>query len=66
MTISEITYTPSGEIIATGVSEEEYLEKYAEHHCEWVNGTVIKMAPATFRHNLIIGYFYMLLEATLH
>lgn len=63
MTVSHITYTPSGEIVATGVSEEEYLEKYAEHHCEWVNGTVIKMAPATFRHNLIIGYLYMLLNA---
>lgn len=63
MTVSEITYTPSGEIVATGVSEEEYLEKYAEHHCEWVNGTVVKMAPATFRHNLLIGYLYMLLNA---
>ncbi|MFN8451825.1 MAG: Uma2 family endonuclease [Anaerolineae bacterium] len=63
MTVSEITYTPSGEIVATGVSEEEYLEKYAEHHCEWVNGTVIKMAPATLRHNLIVGYLYMLLNA---
>jgi Uma2 family endonuclease len=63
MTLNEILYTPSGEIIATGVSEAEFLEKYAEHHCEWVNGTVIKMAPATFRHNAIIGYLYMLLSA---
>lgn len=63
MTLNEIVYTPSGEIIATGVSEEDFLEKYAEHHCEWVNGTVIKMAPATFRHNAIIGYLYMLFSA---
>jgi len=63
MTISEITYTPSGEIIATGVSEEEYLDKYAEHFCEWVNGAVIKIAPATFRPNALIGYLYMLLNA---
>ncbi len=34
-------------IVATEISEQEYLDKYAEHHCEWVNGTVIKMAPAT-------------------
>jgi Uma2 family endonuclease len=58
-----VIHVPSGEIIATGVSEEEYLEKYAADFCEWVDGTVIKMAPATFRHNLIIGYLYMLLNA---
>ena len=63
MTISEIIYTPSGKIVATGVSEEDYLDQYAEQFCEWVNGTVIKMAPATFRHNAIIGYLYMLLNA---
>ncbi len=63
MTIHEITRLPSGEIIASGVSEEEYLEKYAEHYCEWVDGTVIKMAPATLRHNMLIGYLYMLLNA---
>ena len=61
--ISEIIYTPSGKIVATGVTEEEYLEKYAEHFCEWVNGTVIKMAPATFRHNSLIGYLATLLDA---
>lgn len=63
MTVNEITHLPSGEIIATGVSEAEYLEKYAEYYCEWVNGTVIKMAPATLRHNMLIGYLYMLLNA---
>lgn len=63
MTLGEVIHVPSGEIIATGVSEAEYLDKYAAHFCEWVNGTVIKMAPATFRHNMIIGYLYMLLNA---
>jgi len=63
MTISEITYTPSGEIVATGVSEEEYLDKYAEHFCEWVNGTVIKMAPASGRHDETLRYGARLLEA---
>lgn len=63
MTVSEITYTPSGEIVATGVSEAEYLEKYAEFRCEWVNGTVIKMAPATLRHNKLIAYLGTLFDA---
>ena len=64
MTImSEIIYTPSGQIIATGVSEEEYLDKYAEHFCEWVNGTVIKIAPASGRHDETLRYGARLLEA---
>ncbi|HVU13189.1 MAG TPA: Uma2 family endonuclease [Phototrophicaceae bacterium] len=63
MTVGEFTYTPSGQIIAMGVSEEEYLDKYAEHFCEWVNGTVIKMAPATDRHDETIRYGARLLEA---
>ena len=58
-----IIYTPSGEIIATGVSEEEYLDKYAEHFCEWVDGTVINMAPATLRHDETLAMVRDLLEA---
>jgi Uma2 family endonuclease len=60
--VSEITYTPSGKIVATSVSEAEYLEKYAEHRCEWVSGTVIKMAPATGRHDETVRYGARLLE----
>lgn len=63
MTLGEIVHTPSGEIVATGVSEEEYLEKYAAHYCEWVDGTVIKMTPASLQHNMIVSYLSMLLEA---
>jgi Uma2 family endonuclease len=51
-----------GEIIATNVSEAEYMEKYAAHYCEWVNGVVIKMSPASLRHNEIIAFLYMLLK----
>jgi Uma2 family endonuclease len=61
--IGEIMYTPSGKIVATGIPEAEYLEKYAEHYCEWVNGTVIKMAPATRRHDETVRYGARLLEA---
>lgn len=63
MALHDTFYTPSGEIIATGVSEAEYLEKFAAHFCEWVNGTVIRMAPATLHHNRTIGYLYTLFEA---
>jgi Uma2 family endonuclease len=52
-----------GEIIATGVSFEEYLEKYAGIHCELVGGNVIKMSPASQRHNHIIIYTSVLLGA---
>ncbi len=54
---------PAGEIIATGVSEADYLEKYAADFCEWVNGMVIKMAPATGRHDETVRYGARLLEA---
>jgi hypothetical protein len=32
-------------IIATNVTFEKYLERYAHDYCEWVEGTVIKMSP---------------------
>lgn len=56
-------YVPSGEIIATGVSEAEYLDRYAAHFCEWVDGTVIRMAPATLHHKKTISYLGTLFEA---
>lgn len=52
-----------GEILATGVSFEEYLEKFAGIHCELVGGVVIKMSPAGLIHNTIQNYLYMLLSA---
>ena len=45
-----------GQIIATNVSAEAYMEKYAAQYCEWVNGVVIKMSPASLRHNTLIDY----------
>ncbi|MCC6804840.1 MAG: Uma2 family endonuclease, partial [Anaerolineae bacterium] len=63
MTLGEIVHTPSGEIVATGVSEEEYLEKYAAHFCEWVDGMVIRMAPATGKHDELLRFGARLLEA---
>jgi hypothetical protein len=47
---------PETEIIATGVSEEDYMEHYAAHFCEWVDGKVIRVTPATLFHNDLTAY----------
>jgi len=52
-----------GEIVATNVSLEDYLAHYAEHHCEWVEGVVIRMSPADHQHNELLYYLYQLLRA---
>jgi Uma2 family endonuclease len=54
---------PAGEIVAIGVSAEEYLARYAEHHYEWVKGAVIKMSPVSEQHDLLTAYFRQLLDA---
>jgi Uma2 family endonuclease len=46
---------PAGEIIAQNVSEEDYLAKYADAHCEWVEGYVIRMSP-TKRHQHLLTF----------
>lgn len=52
-----------GKVIATGVSLEEYMEHYAAHFCEWIEGVVIKMAAASLNHNDLTGYLFQLLNA---
>jgi Uma2 family endonuclease len=52
---------PSGEIIATGVTVEDYMARYAEAHCELVEGVVVKMSPIHIRHDRIVLYLRMLL-----
>lgn len=49
-----------GEIIATGVTFEEYLEKYAEGFTEYIGGTIIKMNPVSLRHIEISTYLLIL------
>lgn len=51
-----------GEIIATGVSFEDYMEHYAANFCEWVDGVVIKMSPVSKNHAQITFYLQMLLN----
>jgi Uma2 family endonuclease len=62
MVAAEQPHVHYGQIIATNVSEAEYLEQYAAQYCEWVNGVVIKMSPASLRHNFLIDYLTDLLR----
>ena len=57
------TTLPSGEIVAVGVSAEEYMEKYAADHYEWVKGALIKMSPVSTVHDEITGYLYLLFKS---
>jgi Uma2 family endonuclease len=48
---------------AVQVSVEEYMERYAEHHYEWVKGVAIKMSPISLRHALLVDYLRDVLHA---
>ena len=50
-------------VVATNVSETEYMERYAAHFCEWIDGTVIRVTPATLFHNNLGKYVANLLDA---
>lgn len=52
-----------GEVLATGVSFEEYLTRFSGMHCELVGGVVIKMSPVSLQHIDLTGYLYMLIAA---
>lgn len=52
----------SRDIIATEVSFEAYLEQFDGIHCELVGGNVIKMSPASLRHQNLLGYLLLLLS----
>lgn len=54
---------PAGQIVASGVSVDEYMAQYAATHHEWVEGVVIKMTPVTLRHDALSSYLRMLLAA---
>jgi Uma2 family endonuclease len=51
-----------GEIIAKNISEEEYMEQYAEQFCEWINGVVIKMSPVHLDHDALFRFLIRLFE----
>jgi Uma2 family endonuclease len=62
MELIEQPHVIYGQVIATNVSEEEYMEKYAADHCEWINGVVIKMSPGNLPHNYLVVYVFDLLK----
>jgi Uma2 family endonuclease len=52
-----------GTVIAENVSFEDYMLRYAENFCEWVDGTVIKMSPIHIVHDRLTDYLRTLLKA---
>lgn len=65
-----VTSTPQphlpaeGVVLPTGpITFEEYLEKYAAHFYEFVNGEVIPMSPVRRQHSRLSAYLDNLLEA---
>ena len=56
---------PAGDIIATDVSEWDYLQHYAADHCEYVDGMVIKMSPVRDKHDALFQYLIIFLGAYL-
>ena len=53
----------SGEIVATEVSEQDYLAQYAEDFNEWVEGIVINVSPSSIEHAVRIKYLSRLIDA---
>jgi Uma2 family endonuclease len=58
-----LAYVPYGKIVATGVSAEEYMSRYAADHYEWVRGYVIQMSPSSLRHQRRLQYLEDVLKA---
>ncbi|MBC7870364.1 MAG: Uma2 family endonuclease [Chitinophagaceae bacterium] len=58
----EDLYKPLGEIIASGISGEDF-DTHFEGHYEWVRGYVIKMSPISLRHEQLVDYLRQLLNA---
>lgn len=47
------------------ITLEDYMEKYAAHHYEWVEGILIEMSPVSGKHDDITYYLRQLLSAYL-
>lgn len=60
---TKFVFNTLGNVVAVGVPEDLYMRDYAEHFCEWIEGTVIKMSPVKLRHNWIKNYLLTLIEA---
>lgn len=49
-------------LIAENVSAEDYMEHYAEHFCEWVEGRVYTLSPINIVHMDSANFLINLLE----
>ncbi|HRF94665.1 MAG TPA: Uma2 family endonuclease [Aggregatilineales bacterium] len=60
--MSDMTIQPNEEVASAKpyISVEEYLEKYADKHYEWVNGEVFEISPITMGHELLVTYLKQL------
>jgi hypothetical protein len=47
----------TGHIFAFALSEDTFMRKYAEHFCEWIDGTVIKMSPVHDKHDILVRLY---------
>ena len=55
----------TGQVVLTDVEAKVYLARYAADYCEWVEGTVIRMAPVHEQHDILSYYIRQLLTAYL-
>jgi Uma2 family endonuclease len=62
MTFEPIVEFEPAQIVATNISEDEYMRQFAGSGHEWVNGVVIKMSPVTLLHFKIVQYLSNLLQ----
>lgn len=62
LSLEEIIEFNGGEVVATDVSLELYMQKYAADHCEYVEGVVIKISPASRLHNRHVYFLFALLD----
>jgi Uma2 family endonuclease len=51
-----------GKVVAENVTFEQYMARYAEHFCEWVDGVVIEMSPIHIVHDRLMDYLRNLLK----
>lgn len=49
------------EILASGLTFEQYLKQFMDVHCEWAGGNVIKLPAPTIQHAHLRTYFITLL-----
>lgn len=62
--IAPIESTKS-DIVATNVTEDEFMQHYAESFHEWIDGTVIKLSPIHMNHDKLSRFLAFLIEAYL-